>query len=311
MPFDFDEIHGRMRSDLRGFIEECDAEYGEKVSGAARRIAETAEKSPIVLLSGPSGSGKTTTAKKIEQELEAMGIGTYAISMDNYFITVNEDTHPRDEQGNIDFESPECMDMELLVEHFHALASGREIMLPKFEFANQRRNPDRAVPLRLGKNEVAIFEGIHALSDAITDNLHGEAVKVYISARSNVEKGGVPVFMGTWMRFLRRMTRDSKFRSCPPEQTMRMWASVRRGEKKYISPYKNKGDVILDSALAYEVGVMRGASFHMLGNIPDCERAAEFERLREKILLFDSVPESLVAPDSLLREFLGGGSYSY
>jgi len=311
MPFDFYEINQRVKSDPIGFVEECDREYGQKVSAAAERIASSVKTAPIVLLSGPSGSGKTTTAKKLEQKLETMGIGTHAISMDDYFLTVDQETHPRDRNGELDFESPECLDLALLVEHFHALAAGREILVPKFEFSTQRRNPDRAVPLRLGKNEVAVFEGIHALNDRITGQLHDEAVKLYISARSNVVKDGELFFKGTWMRFVRRMTRDSKFRSCPPQQTMCMWASVRRGEKRYISPFKNKSDITIDSALPYETGVMRETSLSMLAEIPACERAAELGQIAPRLEAFAPVGEAMVPPESLLREFIGGGSYSY
>ena len=146
-------------------------------------------RSPIVLLSGPSGSGKTTTAMKIAEELQRRGVNSRAVAMDNYFKTLNPKTAPRTPEGDIDYESPLCMDMELLDAHFTALSRGEEIVVPKFEFARQMRNDARGTPLKLGKNEIAIFEGIHALNDDIAGP-HPEAAKLYISARSNVNEIG-------------------------------------------------------------------------------------------------------------------------
>ena len=165
---------------------ECDARYAAKIRGAADMIAENLRQSPIVLLSGPSGSGKTTTAQKIEEELTKRGVRTYTISMDNYFRTVDPATAPRTKEGAIDFESPLCMDMELLNEHFTKLARGERILVPKYEFARQMRVLEPSKSLKLKKDEIVIFEGIHALNDDITAK-HPEAFKLYISARSNVE----------------------------------------------------------------------------------------------------------------------------
>ena len=229
MAYSLKEINDAVRSDPKGFVEECDAAYARKIESAARRIADNRSRSRIVLLSGPSGSGKTTTAKKIEARLEEMGIRSHAISMDNYFQTVDPETAPRNREGQIDYESPFCLDMDLLNRHFAMLDRGEKIHVPKFEFARQMRSAIKSSPLRLGPDEIAIFEGIHALNDIITGK-NPNAMKLYISARSNVvDEAGETVFKGTWMRLARRTVRDAKFRSWEPEVTIKMWANVRRG----------------------------------------------------------------------------------
>ena len=207
MAYQLQEINKRIQSDVVEFLAECDENYTQRVSLAADKILSNLDQSPIVLLSGPSGSGKTTTAMKIAEELQRRGVNTHAVAMDNYFKTMNRKTAPRTPDGDIDYESPLCLDMELLSQHFTALSKGEEIIIPKFEFARQMRNDSLGIPLRLGKNEIAIFEGIHALNDDIAGR-HPEATKLYISARSNINDGAVLRFKGTWMRLTRRAVRD-------------------------------------------------------------------------------------------------------
>ena len=311
MAYQLQEINDRIRSDVTAFLEECDQNYRQRISLAADKIVANLERSPLVLLSGPSGSGKTTTALKIEEELERRGVHSRAIAMDNYFRTLNRETAPRTPEGDIDFESPRCLDMELLDRHFTALSRGEEVVVPKFEFARQMRNDNRGTPLRLGKNEIAIFEGIHALNDDIAGR-HPEAIKLYISARSDVNEGAQLRFKGTWMRLTRRAVRDYRFRGTGVAETLAMWANVRRGEKLYISPYKSRADIIFDSSLPYEVSVMKNYAKPILEAVP--EENARRSELLDLIAAFDwfePIDPALVARDSLLREFIGGGSYHY
>ena len=311
MAYQLQEINKRIRTDVAEFLAECDQNYGDRVSLAADRIIANLDRSPIVLLSGPSGSGKTTTALKIAEELQRRGVNSHAVAMDNYFKTVNRRTAPRTPEGDIDYESPLCMDMDLLSAHFTALSRGEEIIIPKFEFARQMRNDAAGVPLRLGKNEIAIFEGIHALNDDIAGR-HPEATKLYISARSNVNEGAVLRFKGTWMRLTRRAVRDYNFRGTGVEDTLEMWANVRRGEKLYISPFKNRADIIFDSSLPYEVSVMGNYALPLLSAVPeDNERHDELLELIAAFNHFEPIDPQLVAKNSLLREFIGGGSYKY
>ncbi len=312
MAYSLAQINDAVRSDPQGFVQESDAAYNKKIEAAARKIAANLSRSRIVLLSGPSGSGKTTTAKKIEAKLEEMGVHSHTVSMDNYFKTVDPETAPRNREGQIDYESPFCVDMDLLNQHFAALDRGEKIRVPKFEFARQMRSDIKSQPLQLGSDEIAIFEGIHALNDIITGR-NPAAAKVYISARSDIlgEEGEV-VFKRTWLRLERRTVRDSKFRAWKADVTVKMWANVRRGEKLYISPFKDNASIVFDSTLPYEVSVIRAFAqplFDHLRVSPDMERYEEVRHLAEAYPRFEILDESYVAPDSLIREFIGGGIY--
>ena len=312
MPYQLSDINRGLETDPKGFLEQCDAAYQSRIDAAVDRILERMKVSPIVLLSGPSGSGKTTTALKLEQELERRGVNTHTISMDNYFKTLNRKTAPRTPEGNIDFESPTLLDMELLDDTFTRLSRGDWVIVPKFEFARQMRSAIKSSPLRLGPDEIAIFEGIHALNDIITGK-NPNAMKLYISARSNVvDEAGETVFKGTWMRLARRTVRDAKFRSWEPEVTIKMWANVRRGEKLYISPFKDNADIQFDSSLPYEVSVIKAFAlplFQKLHLSQGMERYEEIRHLVEAYPKFETLDEKYVAPDSLIREFIGGGIY--
>ena len=311
MAYQLEDINFRTVADPKGFVEESDAEYQKKVEHAADLISENWKKSPIVLLSGPSGSGKTTTAMKIAGELNKRGIGTHYVSMDNYFKTIDPATAPRTPEGEIDLESPLCLDMELLNRHFDMLAKGERIFVPKYEFSRKMRIQDPSASIKLDSDEIVIFEGIHALNDMITGK-HREAFKLYISARSNVEFNGQVVFKGTWFRLVRRMVRDHLFRGSDPAETMSMWANVRRGEKLNISPFKDKADFQFDSSLPYEPAVFNTTATELFSTVPEgIERYEELRSVLPAIQLFGHISEELVAPDSLIREFIGGGIYEY
>ena len=311
MAYQLQEINRRIQTDVTEFLAECDQSYAQRVSLAADKILSNLERSPIVLLSGPSGSGKTTTAMKIAEELQRRGVNTHAVAMDNYFKTMNRKTAPRTPEGDIDYESPLCMDMDLLDQHFTALSQGQWVIIPKFEFARQMRNDAAGTPLKLDKNEIAIFEGIHALNDDIAGR-HPEATKLYISARSNINEGAALRFKGTWMRLTRRAVRDYNFRGTGVEETLEMWANVRRGEKLYISPFKGRADIVFDSSLPYEVSVMKNYALPLLQAVPeDNVRREELLELIDAFQYFAPIDPELVAKDSLIREFIGGGSYHY
>lgn len=311
MAYLLEDINFRTVSDPRGFVEESDAAYHKKVETAAGLIAENRKRSPIVLLSGPSGSGKTTTAMKVAGELNRRGIGTHYVSMDNYFNTVNPATAPRTPEGDIDLESPLCLDMKLMNKHFDLLSRGERIFVPKYEFSRRMRIQEPSASIKLGADEVVIFEGIHALNNMITEK-HPEAFKLYISARSNVEFGGQVVFKGTWFRLVRRMVRDHLFRGSDPAETMAMWANVRRGEKLNISPFKDKANFQFDSSLPYEPAVFNSTATELFSAVPEgIERFDELRSVLPALQLFGHISEELVAPDSLLREFIGGGIYDY
>ena len=310
MAYSLTELNNAVRSDPKGFAEACDADFAKKVEDAARKIADRRKESHIILLSGPSGSGKTTTAMKIEEQLEKMGIQTHTISMDNYFNTIDPETAPRNRDGDIDLESPFCLDVDLLNRHFAMLDRGETIHIPKYEFSRQMRSNIQSQPLKLGPDEMAIFEGIHALNDIIVGK-NPHAFKLYIAARSNlVDDEENVVFQHPWLRLCRRIVRDYKFRGSDAAFTVKMWSNVRRGEKLYISPYKENADLMFDSSLAFEFAVLKPLVVHLLQDLPRSKHAVVSEVLHgfERI---ESMDEDCVAPNSLAREFIGGSAYSY
>lgn len=311
MAYQLQDINARIREDTSGFLAECDAHYHDRVVHAADKIMERMDASPIVLLSGPSGSGKTTTALKIEEELERRGINTHTVSLDNYFMTRDPATAPRTPDGEYDLESPQCLDMPLLDETFTLLSQGKEVLIPHFDFSRQLRDTSRSRPLKLEDNEIAIFEGIHALGPGIAGP-HPEATRLYISARSNIMRDGAVKFKGTWMRLTRRAVRDYNFRGNDISFTLAQWANVRRGEKLYISPYKDTAHVMVDSSLPYEVSVMKNYALPLLKAVPEeNQRKAELLDLIAAFEDFQPIDPTLVPRNSLLREFIGGGSYHY
>ena len=311
MAYFLKEINDAVRSDPQGFVQESDALYAKKIESAAKKIRDNLKNSRIVLLSGPSGSGKTTTAKKIEAKLEEMGINSHAVSMDNYFRTVDPETCPMTPEGKPDLESPDCLDMELLSEHFHTLEQGKTIEVPRYDFKSQTQTRNTGNFLNYRSGDLVIFEGIHALNDTFSQ-IAPSAFRLYISARSNVEQDGTLLFKGTWMRLCRRVVRDHQFRGTSPADTLQMWANVRRGEKQYISPYKEKADLMFDSSFMCEVSVMKSFVEALFREIPrGADRYAELASIVPALSEFEAIDPTLVPSSSLLREFIGGGSYQY
>ena len=308
MAYDLTNVNFRTVTDKLDFMAECDQGYRDKVAKAADMIAENRKRSPIVLLSGPSGSGKTTTSMNIAEELKRRGIGTHYVAMDDYFRTVDASA-PRTETGELDLESPLCVDMELMREHFAKLEKGERIFVPKYEFSRRMRDSGFSKSIKLDKDEIVIFEGIHALNGMIADYFP-EAFKLYISARSDVEYKGEIMFKRTWFRLMRRMVRDYKYRGSAPVETMSMWANVRRGEKLYISPYKDKANYQFDTSLAYEPAVYVNIATELFMSIPEgIERFDELKAILPALQMFGEIDENDVAPDALIREFIGGGIY--
>ena len=308
MAYQLKDINRMAAEHPEDFLARADTLFASKVRTAADRIAENLRQSPIVLLSGPSGSGKTTSALKIEEELNRRGIRTHTVSMDNYFNTIDPETAPRNREGAIDYESPFCLDIELLNRHFSMLDRGETIHVPKYEFARQMRSDILSQPLKLGPDELAIFEGIHALNDVIVGK-NPKAFKLYIAARSNVvDEDGAVVFQHPWLRLCRRIVRDYKFRGSDANFTLKMWPNVRRGEKLYISPYKENADLMFDSSLPDEVAVLKPFVVPLLEALPQgkYEIADDILRGFERIEIME---ESNIAPSSLVREFIGGSIY--
>ncbi|MBO6010804.1 MAG: nucleoside kinase, partial [Oscillospiraceae bacterium] len=300
---DLAEVNRRVREDPADLIAECESRYAEQVSATADMIMENMANSPVVLLAGPSGSGKTTTAFKLEQELEARGIITHSVSLDNYFKTVDHRTVPRTPEGDVDLESPLCLDMDLLNEHFGMLARGEMIRIPRYVFSRQIRDPSRSQPLRLKKNEIAIFEGIHALNNDLTAP-HPEAFKLYVTASGGYFINDEQILTRQQLRLMRRVVRDFNFRGADAAYTLEMWPTVIRGERLYIDPYKLSADDWINSTLAYEVAVMKQFAgklfFELLGSTIVNE---ELQSILPALALFSELDPAMTPESSLLREF--------
>jgi Uridine kinase len=307
--YDVSEINKKLIDDPQEFVRDSDALLHQSVVIAANSIKVHMKTCPIVLLSGPSGSGKTTMSKMVERELENQGISSVAVSMDNYFLNVDPKTTPRTPSGEYDFESPKCLDMELLNDHFTAIMRGERIRIPFFRFSTQKRSTNQFTPLRLKDNEIVIFEGIHALNDEIT-NVHPEAFKLYISAGSGFSEDGSTLFENTWLRLVRRMVRDDNFRGSSAEFTLRQWGNVLRGEQLYIDPYIYKASLVLDTTLPYEVSLMKRFAGPLLKKLPEkYPHQEELEKIIAAFTRFEDLDPSYVGSDSLLREFIGGSEY--
>ncbi len=309
MVYQLKEINARARANPRAFLAAADADFQGEIQHAADRIIENRKQSPVVLLAGPSGAGKTTSSLKIREELLRRGIKTHTISMDNYFLSVSPLTTPRTQSGDYDFESPLCLDMELLNEHFSALNRGEAIRIPRYDFTRHMRDTSRCTFLQLKPDEIAIFEGIHALNTEISGK-HPEAFKIYLTVQSSIAEGNRTVFKNTWIRLSRRSIRDMNFRDTEVLITFDMWENIRRGEKLYISPFKGEANLIFDAFLPYEVNVMVHYANRLFHAIP--EKNIRRKEMLEMIRAFDRfepIDPALVASDSLLREFIGGGTY--
>jgi len=310
MAYKLEDINFRTVADPKGFVEQSDAIYLDRVKQAAERIAANLGKSPIVLLSGPSGSGKTTTSMKLSEALGQLGINTHYLSMDSYYRNIDE-TYPRTAEGKPDYEAPSALDIALIDEHLAALARGEEIAVPRYDFANSVREEGYSKLIRLRKDEVLVMEGIHALNDLITDS-NNDALKIYIAPESDVTFRDEVVFKHQWFRLVRRCIRDHNFRGTDAAKTMASWANVRRGEKLYISPCKHKADIRFDTSLPYELPLMRRSATEHFRTIPEgIERYDELRAVLPALQLVGDIDETLVPKNALVREFIGGGVYEY
>lgn len=309
MSYSVKQINEAIRSDPAAFAQECDEVFAKKVEHAAQKIADHRGESHIILLSGPSGSGKTTTALKIEERLEEMGIETHTVSMDNYFNTIDPETAPRNREGDIDYESPFCLDVNLLNQHFAKLDRGELIYVPKYEFARQMRSDILSKPMRLGQDEMAIFEGIHALNDIIVGK-NPKAFKLYIAARSDIlDEDGTMIFDKSWIRLCRRIVRDFKFRGSDAAFTLKMWENVRRGERLYISPYKENADIMFDSSLPLSASALKPFVVPLLEELPSRLRHGIVEDILRGYEKIEALDEKYIPAKSLSREFIGGSPY--
>lgn len=311
MAYELNVINSMAKSDPKAFVEKCEAEYESRIKLAADLIIQNRKDSPLVLLSGPSASGKTTTSQKIEFEIRKRGIMTHAVGMDNYFKTIDPSKAPRTPEGDIDFESPECVDFELMKEHFFRFMSGTPVAVPRYNFAKQERERTPAMIRYPTGNDIVIVEGIHALGDRAV-NAFPNAYRVYISAASDIIKDGKEFFYHAWTRLVRRIVRDNLFRSASAKYTLELWKNVRRGEIIHIRPNKSRANFTFDSSFPYELCVLKSHFLKLFENEPeDVKNMGNAAEVIRDLEMFESIDSELVPPKSLLREFIGGGIYEY
>lgn len=264
----------------------------------------------MVLIAGPSSSGKTTTCKRLSVQLLTCGIRPVPISLDDYFV--DREKTPKDASGDYDYEHLHALNLPLLNAHLQALFRGEEVELPRYDFPTGR-SVKSGRRLRLADNEVLVVEGIHALNPELTAEIPEEQkFRVYASALTTILLDDHNYIPTTDNRLLRRIIRDYKYRAVSAEQTILRWPSVRAGENKWIFPYQENADVMFNSAMIYELAVIKTQAEPLLERVPESSPAyAEAYRLRKFLGYFASLPYDTLPPTSLLREFLGGSSFTY
>lgn len=281
----------------------------KKISHIADSISIN-DKLKVVLIAGPSSSGKTTFCKRLSIQLLACGIKPIQISLDDYFV--NRIDTPKDENGEEDYESLYSLNINLINEQFNALFSGEEVELPKYNFQTgiSEKSGKR---IKMYDNNILIVEGIHALNPKLTENIPSEKkFKIYASALTTILLDDHNYIPTTDNRLLRRIVRDYKYRGCSAKDTIHRWPSVRAGENKWIFPYQEEADVMFNTAMLFELAVIKQQAIMILEQVPEsCEEYAEAYRLRKFLGYFSPLSNRNLPPTSLLREFLGGSSFKY
>lgn len=264
----------------------------------------------LVLLAGPSSSGKTTTCKRLSIQLLANGIKPLQISLDDYFV--DREHTPKDDKGEYDYESIYALNLKLINDQFNTLFRGEEIELPKYNFQTGRSEKS-GQKLRMQPNNVLVVEGIHALNPELTAQIsEAQKFRVYVSALTTILLDDHNYIPTTDNRLLRRIIRDYKYRGVNAQETIHRWPSVRAGENKWIFPYQENADVMFNSAMLFELAVIKQQAEPLLEQVPEnCEEYSEAYRLRKFLKYFQPIPNRDIPPTSLLREFLGGSSFKY
>ena len=281
----------------------------KKIAMIAEEIASR-QGVKLVLLAGPSSSGKTTSCKRLSIQLAVNGLKPLQISLDDYFV--DRDRTPKDDNGEYDFESIYALNLDLLNEQFNALFRGEEVELPKYDFPSGK-SVKSGKKLKMEPNNVLVVEGIHALNPELTAHIPQEQIyRVYASALTTILLDNHNYIPTTDNRLLRRIIRDYKYRGVSAQETIHRWPSVRAGENKWIFPYQENADAMFNTAMLYELSVIKMQAEPLLQQVPEnCEEHAEAYRLLKFLKYFKGIPYNNLPPTSLLREFLGGSSFHY
>lgn len=281
----------------------------KKIAQIAEDIAQR-KGVKLVLLAGPSSSGKTTSCKRLSIQLAVSGLKPLQISLDDYFV--DREKTPKDESGEYDYESIYALDLKLINEQFNALFRGEEVELPKYDFQSGKSKRS-GKKLKMNDHNVLVVEGIHALNPELTSQIPDEQIyRVYASALTTILLDNHNYIPTTDNRLLRRIIRDNKYRGVSAQETIHRWPSVRAGENKWIFPFQENADAMLNTAMLYELAVIKMQAEPLLQLVPEnCEEYAEAYRLLKFLKYFKGIPYNNLPPTSLLREFLGGSSFHY
>ena len=290
-------------------IQISEALQEKKIAKIADEIAQR-KGIKMVLIAGPSSSGKTTTCKRLNVQLAVNGIKPIGISLDDYFL--DRDKTPLDEKGDFDFENLHALDLPLLNEQLTALFRGDEVELPRYDFPTGKSTKS-GKRLKMEENDILVVEGIHALNPELTAQIPKEQIfRVYASALTTILLDNHNYIPTTDNRLLRRIIRDHKYRGVSALETIRRWPSVRAGENKWIFPYQENADAMFNSAMLFELAVIKSQAEPLLEQVPEnAPEHAEAYRLLKFLRYIKPIPETQIPPTSLLREFLGGSSFEY
>ena len=304
---DLNEVIGKGKSSI--LIQISEALQEKKIAKIADEIAQR-KGIKMVLIAGPSSSGKTTTCKRLSVQLAVNGIKPVGISLDDYFL--DRELTPLDEKGDYDFEHLHALNLPLLNEQLTALFQGEEVELPRYDFPTGK-SVKSGKKLKLHDDEILVVEGIHALNPELTSQIPKEKIfRVYASALTTILLDNHNYVPTTDNRLLRRIIRDHKYRGVSALDTIRRWPSVRAGENKWIFPFQENADAMFNSAMLFELAVIKSQAEPLLEQVPEsAPEHAEAYRLLKFLRYIKPIPETQIPPTSLLREFLGGSSFEY
>lgn len=265
----------------------------------------------LVLISGPSSSGKTTFSNRLNIQLRIYGLKPIILSMDNYFV--DREFTPKDEKGNYDFEKPEAVDIELFNSHLSRLIAGERVEMPRYDFTSGVKMWNCEDSCTLGENNILIIEGIHALNPIMTKEVaESSKFKIFVSPLTSISLDNFSRVDMADLRLIRRIVRDSSYRSHTAMQTIKRWGSVRRGEQNYIFPYLKDADAVFNTFLFFELSVLKRYIEPLLKNVPDIyEEFSQADRLLDILSYFVATEDKYIPPTSIIREFIGGSSFKY
>lgn len=300
-----------VRGETDQLVSASEALFEKRIMEVSEEIESRRERVKIIFISGPTSSGKTTFSKKLGVFLRTMGIRPVTLSMDNYYV--NRVDTPKHPDGSYNFEAPEALDIELFNDHLERLTNGETVEGPIYDFREGIRHPSKRSSMLLGENQMLLIEGLHALNHRLHERIPRNAkFLVFVSALAQLAIDQHNRIFTSDTRLLRRIVRDRKFRGYSAAETIRTWPSVRAGEENYIYPFQEDADVMVNSALVYEHGVLAPyAKRYLLEVSPDLEAYIEAIRLYEFADLFLPIFPEEVPRDSVLREFIGGSSFNY